>query len=902
MFAIGTGVNVIVREKVAVQLPLKLWNTNSNIREIDINFGNNTGYKSIKNGIIAETTYKNNGDYIWTYRIKLTDNKYLYARQKVKVEKAILNQQINISESKSSKNFDNTNCSTNVLKKILAKRNYLGKKGSATLQIVYGETCGIIKKPLIVVEGLDTGLKAESGSIGDTDIDSFLKSIRSSRSFNLQRLTTLNTLESYDIIYVNWDNGTDYLQRNAYVLESVIEWVNEQKIKSGSTKENVVLGQSMGGVISRYALRDMENINLKHDTNLYVSHDAPHQGAHLPPGIQYFARHTIKQILKTPFSNLEFDTAFGEASVDDLIDLMNSPAVKQMTIDYVNNNLNIQKTDFNNWQKELKAKGYPQKTRNISLSNASHCAELQNISTNSSLIKIQGNIKTAWLGDIINNFLGNIFASAFTLTTQEPGFLLNFLPGSVKLDVLIDARTYPKSGSNRLYKGKISFTKKLLWLVPIKITITNIEKSSGKGNLPIDTFPGGILPDAEFDTTNTNENNIFITSDFTITNNTSFCFIPAVSALDVGRGNTILNTNDYLKNYNSINRPTGSKAIPFDNFTTTFNRTGLNEGHLTFNFSNANWLASELDNISSFDEFDCSYFCNNNQIIGDKLVCDNSTFSFIPNNSINSYSWSIKENTNRVSLLNTTKPKITLINKYPNSTGKFVTINLRINGICGSRNFSKRVWVGKPSIHVSKIDEVCTSTDSYLEFKVTVQGAFNNNFNFSYDPKILTTSILSDQTFDKLKLVIPKTKNLENIGVTFSISNKCGKSSTYMNNVNGNCNKPPAITPIDVPTRPILDPTEQLKPKILTNNTNSVFTIFPNPTKEILNVSIPDNVFSKNANSSVITIIDINGKTIYKSKIRTRIYKIDISKYQSGMYLIKYETDENFIISKIIIE
>ncbi|MDT0678526.1 hypothetical protein [Autumnicola musiva] len=132
-----------------------------------------------------------------------------------------------------------------------------------------------MRKPLIVAEGLDTGLLGASGTIGDSDITDFLTSIRLSGSNELRDLITNNTSIDYDVVYVNWDNGTDYLQRNAYVLEEVIKWVNQEKTANGSTTPNVVLGQSMGGVIARYALRDMENRNKPHNTSLYISHDAP---------------------------------------------------------------------------------------------------------------------------------------------------------------------------------------------------------------------------------------------------------------------------------------------------------------------------------------------------------------------------------------------------------------------------------------------------------------------------------------------------------------------------------------------------------------------------------------------------------------------------------------------------
>jgi hypothetical protein len=97
----------------------------------------------------------------------------------------------------------------------------------------------------------------------------------------LQNLIT-DDPSQYDIIYVNWKNGTDYLQRNELVLEEVIRLVNSIKqpdLITGLRNPNVVLGSSMGGVIARMALGRMDRGGgfngaggfAAHETRLYVS-------------------------------------------------------------------------------------------------------------------------------------------------------------------------------------------------------------------------------------------------------------------------------------------------------------------------------------------------------------------------------------------------------------------------------------------------------------------------------------------------------------------------------------------------------------------------------------------------------------------------------------------------------
>src|SRR5690606_13123572 len=67
----------------------------------------------------------------------------------------------------------------------------------------------------------------------------------------------------------------------------------------GVVQPNVVLGQSMGGVIARWALRDMEDKGQNHQTRLFISYDAPHQGANVPQGYQHLARHARDLYIKT---------------------------------------------------------------------------------------------------------------------------------------------------------------------------------------------------------------------------------------------------------------------------------------------------------------------------------------------------------------------------------------------------------------------------------------------------------------------------------------------------------------------------------------------------------------------------------------------------------------------------
>ncbi len=84
--------------------------------------------------------------------------------------------------------------------------------------------------------------------------------------------------------------GGDYVERNGLTLATLIEEINIQLANQNSTEKLVIIGPSMGGQISRYALRWMETNNKNHNCRLWVSFDSNHEGAVLPIGEQFIIR------------------------------------------------------------------------------------------------------------------------------------------------------------------------------------------------------------------------------------------------------------------------------------------------------------------------------------------------------------------------------------------------------------------------------------------------------------------------------------------------------------------------------------------------------------------------------------------------------------------------------------
>jgi len=137
----------------------------------------------------------------------------------------------------------------------------------------------------------------------------------------------------------------------------VINKVNQ--VKTGTNKLSII-GYSMGGLITRWCLKDMEDKGIAHNVQNYFSYDAPHQGANITLGLQY------------TFSLMLQDMPYLKWFSSDIRHLANgfqSPAARQMLVTYGGNlgtssTLDPLRAFF---AFKLQAKGYPQLTNNYAM-------------------------------------------------------------------------------------------------------------------------------------------------------------------------------------------------------------------------------------------------------------------------------------------------------------------------------------------------------------------------------------------------------------------------------------------------------------------------------------------------------------------------------------------------------
>jgi hypothetical protein len=246
-----TGMNQIM-----FRPELFLGNNGKTISTIQIDPNGSGTYQTVSFNTPISVNYSTKGFYNVNIKIIYTDGTIKYSHTKLAVYD-------NPTGGSGSRFGFGSRTNENVV----AAKAYLGifGEGDITIDLSVKNTTGQIRKPLIVVEGFDPD--------GGYGFDNFAFSI--DFDFNLSPIQAitwndgLDDINEYDLIFVNYCNGTDFIQRNAFLLERVIEIVNLRKTTwNGVRQQNVIIGMSMGGLVTRYALRDMEINSQNHETRV----------------------------------------------------------------------------------------------------------------------------------------------------------------------------------------------------------------------------------------------------------------------------------------------------------------------------------------------------------------------------------------------------------------------------------------------------------------------------------------------------------------------------------------------------------------------------------------------------------------------------------------------------------
>jgi hypothetical protein len=186
--------------------------------------------------------------------------------------------------------------------------------------------------------------------------------------------------------------GGDYVERNAMTMVALLIDIQNQMAAAGSTDSIVLIGPSMGGQITRYALKYMEDRGIPHRVRLWISQDSNHEGATVPIGEQLVIAELAVNNIKPRISRDR---------------QLLCPANKQFIVDHVLKHVNdiahVYVNDplpggapgfFNRYKNTIDSIGWPQLCRKIAtISGAENGNPLDAPSAGQEAMSIQGKLR-----------------------------------------------------------------------------------------------------------------------------------------------------------------------------------------------------------------------------------------------------------------------------------------------------------------------------------------------------------------------------------------------------------------------------------------------------------------------------------------------------------------------------
>ena len=607
------------------------------ISTVEVDFRNGQGYQTLPTNGIKTVTYTFTGLKHLKFKITFSDNsvQYTYARLKVNASNPTL----------SENNLQNRvfNCNAGIL---YASRKFQGYNetkaysGAGEYQIVQGGNS--LDKPVIVVDGFDPFQGTDFG----TDINSIYGFLNQEGLANDLRFNS-----GFDIIPLNFikykatdgtiiNGGTDYVERNAMVLVELIEQINQCKEGNEPIK---LVGFSMGGLVARYALAYMEQNNIPHDTDLFVSVDAPHKGAVVPIGFQ----ETVDL--------LDDLRIYRDPDV-----ILKSPAARQLLVHHylANSKPPEGAPNFHDrFYNDLNALGFPQQTRNIAVVNGVATGTAIN---SSGQIYADAELET-WL-----LFPIGVRTKAKLMYTPNRGQTADALNFKLQLKLLII---------------RITIFKRIRQATTLT-ALGSYENTPG-GFYNIEKLTRDFLGmDNEFNPLDDDLLEALVLEIKAKLNNANFSFIPVKSSLAYSGSN-----QDLYEDFSGRDLVCDGDT-PFDSY---FTSTTGNQEHIKLIYNSANYIEQEIKGNEQLPNVDLQ---NADLLLGPDLVCNsNTTYQFDNCNDL-PVTWQVSSNLQIVSSTNS-NIIVKSINGSTNGAG-FIKATYR------GQTFTKNIWIGKPSFTVTE--------------------------------------------------------------------------------------------------------------------------------------------------------------------------------------------------------
>ena len=254
---------------------------------------------------------------------------------------------------------------------LVADQSYQGATAGGNAYLLLAPGHSTLTRPVVLCEGFDmdnTMFWDELYGLG-----------------NQQGLVETLRDQGFDMVVLNFTESTDYIQRNGLLLATLLEQINSLLPEGESYP---LIGASMGGLVSRYALAWLEQQGIDPRVRTFISFDSPQAGANIPLSLQHWLAF---------FADEAEEAAY-------FLSRLQTPAAKQMLLAMAETPPNanpgadpLRQTLLN----ELAALGdYPVSPRLVAVANGSGSGLSQGFAAGAQIIRYE---YRSWLVDIDGN-------------------------------------------------------------------------------------------------------------------------------------------------------------------------------------------------------------------------------------------------------------------------------------------------------------------------------------------------------------------------------------------------------------------------------------------------------------------------------------------------------------------
>ncbi|MDR1345904.1 MAG: GPI inositol-deacylase, partial [Bacteroidales bacterium] len=546
---------------------LRFDNTGNPIAQLYANFGAGSGWQPVRLNSSVTVYYDSSRLYVMQFMAIFGNGDTAVTRSQVSIENSSggskgVEQPSNWPwMDKYDKVSDNDMSTWGHYPQIEAKIDYADYAGNTgkykgNVWVYYAHSDKKLRKPVLIVDGFDPGNKRQFEKHLNGDKDATAKSLwKLMDYFDEEEHDTVNfarkLLEDYgyDLVVLDFPEGGGYIEKNAMVCIEVINRINDRLMWNGSKEEIVIVGPSMGGQITRYALTYMEqhpgDANCRHgdhNCRLWVSLDSPHQGANISMGAQELIKY------------------FSFAAKEQWDKTLCCPAALQMLTHHASP---LGLPYYTHWNTVRRTNnpatnGYPEKLRKIAVANGS----FHNV-PNRTAYQIVFNAQLLWT------------------------FALTPLLGATPITADITLRSALNSGTGEVMKVLYNFL--------ILSTSTTRGFNNNTGKCSPDAAPGG-----NYNTFDQIESAVKSLGPVVNTNLHTHCFMPITSTLDI-QGNV-----DHCTDISGVDL-VARKLTPFQSYCGPGD--AKNMYHVTFDQHIVDYLVNELETYINMDGSQSMQLC-----------------------------------------------------------------------------------------------------------------------------------------------------------------------------------------------------------------------------------------------------------------------------------------------------